>query len=313
MWARNGVWPMPPATRATDLRPLRSETRCRAGPRPRPSSPTRSRCQQAGHLADDEVDDVDADGSAGVVEHRVVQRERPAEERVAAAGKRSMTNWPGRMARASPGCEADAIGVPGQPDVFDDRGSWRLQRCGHEAGVRRFAVVARPTCAAPRVPDAEQLARTCRCGSRSSLHRADGDAPQRHHLVPELGQHAADLAVLALGQDDPQPGAVACCLSRLTRLAWTWPSLSQTPSSSCCSRPASGCRAPARGRSSRRRSAGASAGWPGRRRWSAAAALRCPRRAGRRCRRAVRRAARGRWPAAGRPGRGWCRGSRAAC
>src|SRR5207302_1530512 len=38
---------------------------------------------------------------------------------------------------------------------------------------------------------------------------ADLDAFEAQDLVIELGKHAADLAVLAFGEDDAQPGAVA--------------------------------------------------------------------------------------------------------
>src|SRR5436305_13970277 len=41
---------------------------------------------------------------------------------------------------------------------------------------------------------------------------ADGDALQAQHLVVELGQHPANLAVLALVQHDLQPGAFALTL-----------------------------------------------------------------------------------------------------
>src|SRR5690242_17759652 len=42
----------------------------------------------------------------------------------------------------------------------------------------------------------------------AELDGADGQAPQKQHLVALAGQHAADLAVLALRQDDLQPSAV---------------------------------------------------------------------------------------------------------
>ena len=98
-------------------------------------------------------------------------------------------------------------------------------------------------------------------GSRSSCTGPMAMRFSRITLCSELRQHPADLAVLALGQHDL---AARCCrpacLSRLTRFALTWPSLSQTPSSSFCrSSSAAACRRPARGTSCRRRSAGASA------------------------------------------------------
>jgi hypothetical protein len=41
------------------------------------------------------------------------------------------------------------------------------------------------------------------------MHRADGDALQPQHLVVELGEHPANLAVLPLAEHDPQPRPVA--------------------------------------------------------------------------------------------------------
>src|SRR5262249_17801556 len=40
-------------------------------------------------------------------------------------------------------------------------------------------------------------------------HRADGDPGQAHDLVAELGEHPADLTLLALGQDQLQYGGLA--------------------------------------------------------------------------------------------------------
>ena len=43
----------------------------------------------------------------------------------------------------------------------------------------------------------------------AELERAEGDADQAHHRQVEMGQHAAHLAVLALGQRDVEPGVGA--------------------------------------------------------------------------------------------------------
>src|SRR5262245_49084883 len=49
----------------------------------------------------------------------------------------------------------------------------------------------------------------------AQFERAHGNALETHDLVPKSGQHAADLAVLALVEDDAQPLAVALLLERL--------------------------------------------------------------------------------------------------
>ncbi len=41
------------------------------------------------------------------------------------------------------------------------------------------------------------------------MNPTDGDALQAQDLVTQLGQHAADFAILAFIQDDSQPGAFA--------------------------------------------------------------------------------------------------------
>src|SRR5262245_65559882 len=47
---------------------------------------------------------------------------------------------------------------------------------------------------------------------------ADGDTFEAHHLVLQLGEHAPYLAVLAFGEDDLQPGALALRLQPLDAL-----------------------------------------------------------------------------------------------
>src|SRR5205807_2531042 len=48
----------------------------------------------------------------------------------------------------------------------------------------------------------------------SQLHGTQGNALEAHDLVVEAREHAANLAILALGKDDAQPGAVALLLAR---------------------------------------------------------------------------------------------------
>src|SRR5262249_14909892 len=52
-------------------------------------------------------------------------------------------------------------------------------------------------------------------GQRADLERTQGGAAQAHDLVPQPGEHAPDLAVLALIEDDLQPGAVTLRLEAL--------------------------------------------------------------------------------------------------
>src|SRR5436305_675051 len=46
-------------------------------------------------------------------------------------------------------------------------------------------------------------------GEFAEVHGAEGEAAQAEDLVAQAGEHAADLAVLALVQDHLQPGTLA--------------------------------------------------------------------------------------------------------
>ena len=166
--------------------------------------------QQPRHLADDEIDHVHADGLAGLVEDGVVQREGPAEERVGAAGQAEHEELAGTDEAGQFGAmQTDAIGVAGQADVFD-HGRRGLDE-GRHVGLHLPAAPARSAdfcCRRAQLRSARN-GRDLPLASRPRMHRADGGAPQAHDLVLEPGQHAADLAVLALAEHDLQPGALA--------------------------------------------------------------------------------------------------------
>ena len=73
-----------------------------------------NRCQQAGQLADDEINDIDGDGLAGVVEDGVVQREGPAQQRIRVAGQAEHEELAGADGAGQLGTvQAEAIGLAG--------------------------------------------------------------------------------------------------------------------------------------------------------------------------------------------------------
>src|SRR5262249_5538986 len=84
------------------------------------------------------------------------------------------------------------------------------------AGVDGLTVAPDPVCRAAQglqllVAQGPRLAG----GEPGQAHPPDGHALQSQDLVPQPGQHAADLAVLALAQDDLQPGALALAAQAL--------------------------------------------------------------------------------------------------
>ena len=82
---------------------------------------------------------VDADGFAGTVQHGVVERERPAEQRVGRAGEPEHDELPRPDRGGDLGAfEADPVGALGEPDVFDDSGGAVVHRSGEEGGAARF-------------------------------------------------------------------------------------------------------------------------------------------------------------------------------
>ena len=120
---------------------LAAESRCRAGPRRRARRPGCSCARRRGHLAEHEVDDVDRGRLARGVEHRVVERERPAQERVVEPGEPQHQE----LARHDPPGdlgtrEADAIRVAGEPHVLDDLDAGLDGGVGVEGRVERVRV-----------------------------------------------------------------------------------------------------------------------------------------------------------------------------
>ena len=78
-------------------------------------------CEQAGHLAEHEIDDVDRGRLAGGVEHHVVKRERPAQQRIVEPGEPQHQELARHDSPRDLGTrEAHAIRVAGQPDVLDE-------------------------------------------------------------------------------------------------------------------------------------------------------------------------------------------------
>ena len=151
-------------------------------------------------------------------------------------GSRSMTNWPGRIARAMSGhSQPHAIGAVGERDVFDDagsvveHGSWRVYSDGRCPPLALVAPAAGFLDLRVRSRDEPAQFGDLGLAARGGpflwqfiqRDRADRDAPEPHHFVSELGEHPADLAVLPFGQHDSQPGAVSL---RLLARARFWPS-----------------------------------------------------------------------------------------
>src|SRR5262245_43117997 len=81
-------------------------------------------CQKASELANDVVDNIDADGLSAFVEDGVVEREGPPQEGIASPGQPQHDKLPREdSAREGWAFQADAPGPLGEPDVLPNDGT----------------------------------------------------------------------------------------------------------------------------------------------------------------------------------------------
>ena len=193
----------------------------------------------------------------------------------AAGGRVSRAEWPGAELVATWFDGAPAgLGRVGRPLwARDVTGAGRVILAGVGTATRPPTSAGTTRKRRPRRGEASRFLPRQRAtfAGREPLEadRADRDPAKRHDLVTELGQHPADLAFLAFGQDQLEHGGLALAAHDPCPLARTLPSDSQTPSVSLASiSRIRAVRRPARDRVFRRRSEDAPAGWPDRRRWS---------------------------------------------